>query len=107
MRHDRRLGIERRDGFARQRQPGHRHRGAVARVHRGPLAGRPARGQGGSAGRQVQVDGQQRLGELFGAGEEAAGGVDRERTTVEDELVLAADKIDVHERGAGLTRSPG
>ncbi len=94
-----RAGDEGGDGFARQHDAGHRHRGAVARVHR---PGRVAR----CTGRQVEVDGQQRLGELLGAGECATAGVHHQRPAVEDELVLAADQVDVRERGSGLPR-PG
>ena len=44
--------------------------------------------------------------ELRRAGEQRAVGVDDERVAVEDELVLAADHVDVGERAAGLARPP-
>ena len=45
---------------------------------------------------------EQGLGELRAAGEQVALGVERQRAAVEDELVLAADLVHVHERRVGV-----
>ncbi len=50
----------------------------------------------------LDIGDQDRLGELVGAGDDGAGGVDDHRTPVEDQLVLAADLVDVHDGHAGL-----
>ena len=64
---------------------------------------RHRRRSGGSAGstrrgRQVEVDDQQVLGELRARASSVAVGVDDHRVAVEDQLVLAADHVDVGER---------
>ena len=57
-------------------------------------------------GRQLEVDDQQRPRRTAGPAPDRAAGVDDERVAVEDQLVLAADHVDVGERAAGLA-APG
>ena len=56
-------------------------------------------------GRQRQVDDQQILVELRRPGQQFTVGGHDDRVAVEDQLVLAADHVDVGERGAGLGRA--
>ena len=58
-------------------------------------------------GRQVEVDDQQLGHELRRPGPAVAVGVDHQRVAVEDELVLAADEVDVGERAAAVARAAG
>ena len=74
--------------------PGDRHR---------PDPAVPALGDRGPVERQV--DGQQVLDELRGAGEQLAVRGDDERVAVEDQLVLAADLVAVDDRGVRLGRA--
>ena len=53
-------------------------------------------------GRDRHVDDHQVFDELWGAGEHLTFGVDDERATVEHELVLSADLVDVRDRGVGV-----
>jgi hypothetical protein len=59
------------------------------------------------ADRGLEVDDHEALLPARGAGEQPPVGVDDEGVAVEDELVLAADAVDVHERGAGLHGAAG
>ena len=59
----------------------------------------PARGE-------VEVDHQQRLGELRGAGDQHAVGTDHQGVPVEHELVLPADHVHVGQGRPGLHRPP-
>ena len=54
----------------------------------------------------LDVEDQRLLGELAGAGQQLAVGVEDHRRPVEDQLVLAADLVDVDE-GARRRRPPG
>ena len=71
--------------------PGHRHRPDPA------LAAAPGRRRV-----QRQVDGEQVLDELRGAGQQLPVGADHQRVAVEDQLVLAAHLVAVDDRRAGL-----
>ena len=57
--------------------------------------------------RDRDVDDHQVLDELRAAGEQRALGVDDERSAVEHELVLAADLVDVHDRGVCVLGAGG
>jgi hypothetical protein len=61
----------------------------------------------GGGGRKLQVDHQQLGLELGGAAHQVTLGVDDQRVAVEDELVLAADQVDVGECAGSVTRSAG
>ncbi len=82
----------------------HRGRLCVVRRHRvrreDRLDGPAAVGQG-----DVKVDHQQLLDELLPAGEHGSVRGDDERVTVEHQLVLSADGVEVRERAAGLRGS--
>ena len=56
---------------------------------------------------EVEVDDEQLLLELRAAGEHRAVGGHDDRVAVEDQVVLAADHVDVGERAAGLGRPAG
>ena len=56
---------------------------------------------------EVEVDHQQVLAELRAAGQHRAGRVDDHRVAVEDQLVLAADQVEVGQGAAGLRRAAG
>ncbi len=90
-----------RRGQRRQLDPLDRHRAAVAGVR--ALA---ARGQRGVGGGQVEVGHHQGLVELRPAGQQVTGRRHDDRVAVEDQLVLAADKVRVREHGAGFGRAP-
>ncbi len=57
--------------------------------------------------RDRHVDDHQVFDELWGAGQQLAFGVDHERSTVEHELVLSADLVDVGDRGVGVLGAGG
>jgi len=62
---------------------------------------------GGRRGREVEVDDQQRLLELRRSSKHPAGGINHDGVTVEDELILSAEHVDVSQRAPSLPRPPG
>jgi hypothetical protein len=70
------------------------------------LVGHGGVGRGGGPGRGVDVQNGQVLDELRGAGEQRAVGGDHHRVAVEDQLVLAADHVDVGDGRARLGGPP-
>src|SRR5439155_2164028 len=63
-------------------------------------------GQDRVAARTVEIDERRLLLERFGAEHRLAARVDDDRRTVEEQLAVATDLIDVHERRAVSLRAP-